>query len=89
MSAKGNTTSRLKSLNTDRPGHIKMYIVHISITVRDSLIKLGHWRDVIDWFNHDIFVCMIQAKTWISILICPGLFVFKDLRREVVFPFVG
>ena len=65
-----------------------VYIVHISITIRDTIIKLVHWRELIDLFNHVIFVCMLQARTSISISICPGLFVFKDFRRDVVFRFV-
>ena len=44
----------------------------------------------INRFNHATFLCLSQAKTWISNVVCRGLFFFPpaNLGLEVIVHFV-
>ena len=44
--------------------------------------------DPIDRFNLATFLCLSQARTWISTVICSGLFMFNDLMLEMILHFV-
>jgi len=39
-----------------------------------SSFQEGRVEDTIIWFNLTTFVCLSQARTWISNIICSGLF---------------
>ena len=43
----------------------------------------------INRFNPRTFLCLSQARTWISIIIRHGLFMFNDLRWELIVYFVN
>ena len=61
---------------------------NICIAVGDPIIKrggLGSHKS----FNTTTFVCLSQARTWISnVVMCCGLFVFNALRWEVIVCFL-
>jgi len=37
------------------------------------------------WFNRATFMCLSQARTWISNVICCGFFVFGEMREDCSF----
>jgi hypothetical protein len=41
-------------------------------------------QEKIYWFNPATFLCLSQTRTWISIIIYRGLFVFSELRLEEI-----
>ena len=53
-------------------------------------LSKGEGRDHINWFNLAIFMCLSQARTWISNVICYGLscVLCVQLRWEVIVHFV-
>ena len=61
------------------------------ISVLSLQIQLSRrWRVVIPFFSlmPYTFLCKSQARNWISINICYGLFFSNDLKRDVVVYFV-
>jgi hypothetical protein len=38
--------------------------------------------------NHATFLCMSQSRIWNSVVICCGLFVFRESRRGAIFRFI-
>ena len=55
----------------------------ICIVVGDTIIKKKGWGPI-KLFNLATRLCLSQARTWISNVICRGIFTFKDLRWEGV-----
>ena len=51
-------------------------------------ITRGDDWDHIKWFNPATFVCLPQVMTWVSNVICHGIFVFSELGRAVIVCFV-
>ena len=52
-----------------------------------QIVKINRmWRwDPMNFFHTAIFLYLSQARTWISNVICHGLFfVFNDVMREVI-----
>jgi hypothetical protein len=56
--------------------------------VWDPIIKREMVWDPIKVFSTATFWCLSQARIWISSAICHGLYVFNDLRWEIVVGFV-
>ena len=54
----------------------------------DPIIKREMVWDPINMFYTATFWCLSQTRTWISNAICHGLFVFNDLRWQMVVHFV-
>ena len=46
------------------------------------------WNPAKKGFNIDLFLCMFQAKTWIPNVTCRALFMFNELRWDVIDRFV-
>jgi hypothetical protein len=47
--------------------------VYICIAIGDPGIKRGGWYSI-NWVNNVTFVCLSQARTWISNVICHDFF---------------
>ena len=69
-----------------RPLFISLYCGHT--VVGDPIIKREMVWDPINMFYTATFWCLSQTRTWISNAICHGLFVFNDLRWQMVVHFV-
>ena len=50
------------------------------------VLIVTYQEDPVYWFNHTTFLCLSQARTWISNVICCcySLLVFSELRWEAV-----
>ena len=59
------------------------YSMFISIAMETQLLR-RKVSECINWFNPTIFLCLFRARTFISVGICPFLFVY--LGFKVVFP---
>ena len=55
--------------------------IFLHIDIGDSDIKRGGW-DVIKWFNPTTLLCLSQARTWISNVICHGLFCVQWVKMK-------
>jgi len=65
----------------------RLSFVYIYISLEIQLSRGEGW-DPINWLNPVTFLCLSQARTWISNIIFRGLFLFNDLRWEVIVRFV-
>jgi len=52
---------------------------HSLVLPMEIHLTRGYDWDHIKWFNPATFVCLPQVMTWISNVICHGLFVFIEL----------
>ena len=57
--------------------------VSIRIAVGDPVIKRGEGWDPINRFNPAILLWKAKARTWISNVICRGIFVFREFNLAV------
>jgi hypothetical protein len=55
-----------------------LHVLFTYIVPMEIHITRGDDWDHIKWFNPATFVCLPQVKTWISNVICHGLFVFSE-----------
>ena len=69
-----------------------VFIKVLSYAIRSYLTLRNQdpgWSHASEWFNTATFVCLSHARTWISNVICHGIFVvFHGLRWEEVVRFV-
>ena len=61
--------------------------VYRDIAVGDSIIKTG-LMSLVKRFNHATCLYLSQARSWISNVICRGLFRINELKLEVIVRFV-
>jgi hypothetical protein len=61
----------------------------ITVLLLEIKLSRGEGCYHINRFNPRTFLCLSQARTWISIIIRHGLFMFNDLRWELIVYFVN
>jgi len=67
----------LRNLYLSKNAYVQVLLSFVYICIADC--------DPINWFNPATFLCLYQARTWISnVVFC----VFSHLRREVIVNFV-
>jgi len=60
----------------------------ISVLLLEIQLSVGEGGDPIDQFKLNTFLCLSQARTWISNVLCHGLLMLNELRWGVVVCFV-
>ena len=82
LNAKWMRNPRSSALKWICPG---FFTVYLFLYCRWRSISRREGWDPINWFNSAIFLCLSQARTWISNVVCCGLFLMlNDLRWDAI-----
>jgi hypothetical protein len=63
--------------------HLFLYALSLEIQ-----LSRGDGCDLFNLFNPAILLCKAKARTWISNVICCGVFVFSEFNLAIGVPFV-
>ena len=58
-----------------------LLFVYICFAIGDPVIKRGGKRPI-NWFNLGTYLCLSQARTWISNIVCHGLFCVQWVKMR-------
>jgi hypothetical protein len=62
--------------------------IHTQMTIVITVFTVIRGCDLFNLFNPDILLCKAKARTWISNVICCGVFVFSEFNLAIGVPFV-
>ena len=63
--------------------NLHFVFIYIGVQLGDLVNRKGVGvRDPIDWFNTTTFLCLSQSNTWISNVICRGIFFSVSLGER-------